>query len=125
MDWLQKQAYEKFKACYGMVIPSDMTPLQTAERMFYPYKIQTEILMEYLNMNEIPFCGSWFCAIRFVLCWRRKLTKSDSAGFENYTDDVVSEGFFLCNDYLSCADTGNRKLLSGVSQEATLPTTPL
>lgn len=75
MDWLQKQAYEKFKACYGMVIPSDMTPLQTAERMFYPYKIQTEILMEYLNMNEIPFCGSWFCAIRFVQCWRRKLTK--------------------------------------------------
>lgn len=62
MDWLQKQAYEKFKACYGMVIPSDMTPLQTAERMFYPYKIQTEILMEYLNMNEIPF----FVAVGFV-----------------------------------------------------------
>lgn len=62
MDWLQKQAYEKFKACYGMVIPSDMTPLQTAERMFYPYKIQTEILMEYLNMNEIPFL--W----QLVLC---------------------------------------------------------
>lgn len=62
MDWLQKQAYEKLKACYGMVIPSDMTPLQTAERMFYPYKIQTEILMEYLNMTEIPFL--W----QLVLC---------------------------------------------------------